>query len=236
MAAQVVPATQEQVAAALKDGQRFESYAPQVNAAVVRRWLWFNTLAFENVGLRRGLLDLQANERANKSAEIWAQAMRALELGRAELCPTSKDGGRTIALGVVQRGTLPETLQVWPVLPLVVLAVGAVGVWLLADAWLTARTIEAEALRLHAENQAAVTKAIASAKTPADAQALADALAKANNAVKAPTPAPGIIDQIAAGIGNVFKAAGKAATESGTEIALVAAFLFYAFSRRKGRA
>lgn len=234
MAAEVIAATQEQVSATLKEGARFEAYAPQVNAAVVARWVWFNKLAAETpVGLRRGLLDLQANERANKTAQLWAQTMRALELGQAELCANSPDGGRTLLLGVVRTGTLPATLQAWPIVPLVVLAVAAVGTWLLVDAWLTARTIEAEASKLHAQNQAAVTAAIARAKTPADAKVLADAFAKANASVKAPSG--GILDRIAQGIGDAFEAAGDLAAKSGTDIAIGVALLAWALSRRGRR-
>jgi hypothetical protein len=234
MAAAVVPATQEQVRASLQDAQAFEAFAPSVNAAVVRRWLWLRTLLGERgTWAGFGMLDMKANERADRSAELWAQAVTALERGQAELAPTSKDGGRTLALGVVVRGTLPATLQAWPIVPLVVLAVAAVGTWLLVDAWLSARTIEAEAAKLHAQNQAAVTAAIARAKTPADAKMLADALAKANAAVKAPST--GILDRIAQGIGSAFEAAGEAAAKSGTEIAIGVALLAWALSRRGRR-
>lgn len=231
--------TAAQAAAMASDAQAFQTYAGTVNAAVVRRWLWWQTMRGERSAVAvlvraapAGLDALvNANAAADSTAQKWAQVMVGLERGELELCDHSQDEGNTLTLGVVQAGSVPGGgLNGWPLVAAIVVA--AVGVWLLVDAWLTARQTEAEATRLHQANVLAATQAIAAARTPADAKLIADAIAKANAAIKAPPV--GILDRIAQGISDAIKSVTDAAT-SGASGFVVLGLVLWALSRRGKR-
>jgi hypothetical protein len=171
---------------------RFELYAQQVTAAVCRRFVFA-----QNVPLPVTLKTRNSN--ADKHAREWAALIRALNRGEAELVGWTEAlperGPITAAdlrLGIVKTGSLPKAVGVFPLIPVLVVAAGAlasVGTWLVADAWTQAQLIEAEALKVDADNRATITAAITAAPTLADKQALAAAYEKANKAASAAQPA-----------------------------------------------
>jgi hypothetical protein len=189
---------------------RFELYAQQVTVAVCRRFVFA-----ENVPLP--VTSKTRNANADKHAREWGKLIRALNRGEAELVGWTEalpeSGAVTAAdlhLGVVKAGSLPKGVGVFPLIPVLVVAAGAlasVGTWLVADAWTQAQLIEAEALKVDAENRAVITAAITAAPTLADKQALSAAYEKANKAASAAQPASWLeqLKEIAgAGAGGLF--------------------------------
>lgn len=213
----IIAATPQQVEAMRANASAFYSYAQQVTRAVTARWAFWNTITriansygytpeqLLQMGAAAGAFSPETaariandNAAADNTAKSWARAIGALDAGQAELAAWSDD--KQLNLGVVVKGTLPRPLEMWPILPIIVGAAAiaaGVGAWLLIDAWLDARTIEAGTARVHAETQKAITDAVAAmgAKMgPQAAALLADALAKANAAAQ--QPPSGIMDQL----------------------------------------
>lgn len=91
-------------------------------------------------------------------AEIvqWAQAVGALEMGRATLVPYQVDGDPRIRWGVAEKGTVAGGLGLWPVVFTVLrvsaAALAGAATWMLTDAH-----IETERLSAEAESQRAQT-------------------------------------------------------------------------------
>lgn len=217
MTAQILPANPAQIAQLRAGAASFEQYAGQVSRVVAARWAYWNTLKREaarygvNVAGVVGAELATAHDQADVAAGQWAGMVRQLDVGRAQLAawtvPGELDGGQ-LRLGVVVAGSIPTNLSLWPIVPIIVYAAGAaisVGTWLLADAWLGARKIEAETARLQAQTQAKITQAVAAAAAqggPDAAATVADAIAKANASAQQPTAS--IFDQILGGIGNLI--------------------------------
>lgn len=207
---QVIAATPQQVQQLRAAAQAFEDYAGGVSRAVAVRYAYWATLKSE--AARFGVNPAQIlgaqlaleHEAADAHARQWATAVRALDSGRAQLAAWTMGEG-PLRLGVVQTGTLPIQIGVWPIVPIIVYAVGAaaaVGTWLLADAWVTAKQTEAESLKLQTETQARITKAVidmAQYVSPDAATSLSEAIARANQSAQQPTNS--IFDQLANAIG-----------------------------------
>lgn len=215
---QVIAATPAQIQQLRAAALAFEEYAGGVSRVVGVRFAYW--AALKQQAARYGInpadivgakLALE-HDAADAHARQWATAVRALDTGHAQLAawtqPT-EGGAGPLRLGVVQTGTLPIQVGVWPIVPIVVYAAGAVlsvGTWLLADAWITAKQTEAEALSLQTQTQAKITQAVIQAgqTSPAAATALADAIAKANASAQQPTSS--IFDQLANAVGGAAQA------------------------------
>lgn len=176
---------------------KFEAYAAGVSASVAARYQFWATLNAEARRMNLSLSDalpasiLEANRIADQNARLWATAVVALDRRQAELAGWTDDEGQTIKLGVAVAGTLPKSLGAWPIIPILIWGARgafAVGTWLLADSWLTASQIDAEAQRTHAQTKAAAVAAIAKAAAygPQYAQMVSDAIVRANESTKAP--------------------------------------------------
>lgn len=245
----IIAATPDQVAAMRANAQAFYDYAQQVSRAVTARWAYWNTLTrIANsygytpeqlllMGASAGAYDQKTatriandNAGADNNAKSWARAVMALDSGRAELATWTDD--KQLHLGAVVKGTLPRPLELWPLLPIIVgagLIAAGVGTWLLVDAWLDARTIEAEAARTHAETQKAATDAVAAigAKMgPEAAKLLADAIAKANGAAQ--QPPQGILSQLASMAGGALQTVQQASTGLADNTLLILVGLYLA--------
>lgn len=245
--AQAVSATPAQAQELQRQAAAFQQYAGRVSAAVARRYAFFRTLAEDAARNSVSLSDalpaslITANDTATRNAVRWATAVVALDRRTAELAAWTPDNGATIKLGVVVAGSIPRSLSAWPIIPILYYgagAIAAVGVWLLGDAWLDARNIEAEAVRVHAETQAAVTAAIAkaSAVNPAYGQMVADSIAKANAATKAPPQ--GVLASLAESIATATEA-GASMVKAGGGLggfALLLAALYLGSRGERGRA
>lgn len=243
MAAQVIAATPQQVQQLRAGAQAFEEYAAGVSRVVGVRFAYWATLKAEaarygiNPGEIVGAQLAAEHDAADAHARQWATTVRALDSGRAQLAGWTVPGETMSALrlGVVQTGTLPITVGVWPIVPILVVAAGAilsVGTWLLGDAWLTARNTEAEAIKLQTQTQAKITAAVIEAgkQSPQAATALADAIAKANASAQQPTSS--IFDRLANAIGGAAENLTSGPGLAGMGL-LFLAFLY--FSSRKGK-
>jgi len=211
--AQVIAATPQQVQQLRAAAQAFEDYAAGVSRVVGVRYAYWHTLRQQAARYGVNPADIVGpqlaleHEAADARARQWATAIRALDTGRAQLAawtPVGEAGPGPLRLGVVQTGTLPIQIGVFPIVPIVIYAAGAalaVGTWLIADAWTTAKQTEAEALKLQTQTQAKITAAVIEAGkvSPDAATALSDAIAKANLSAQQPTSS--IFDQLANAFG-----------------------------------
>lgn len=230
---------------------KFEAYAAGVSRAVAGRFMFWRTLNEEARKANLSLSDalpaalLEDNARADQNARIWATAVTALGNGTAELAGWTDDEGTTIRLGVAVRGTLPTSLGAWPIVPILIWGARgafAVGAWLLADAWLSGSQIEAEAQRTHEATKAAAVDAIAKASAygPQYGQLVADAIARAQDSMKAPPQ--GVLSSLAEAIRTGAEAA-KGAVDAvketgGVGVAILLGLVAWHFARggRNGRA
>lgn len=244
--AQVLAATQQQLLELQKQAQQFQAYAARVSAVVSQRYQFTAALAANAARNNLSLSDaigadlVAANDQATRNAVRWATAVVALDKRTAELAAWTPDNGATIRLGVVVAGTIPQPLGVWPIVPILyygAAAIASVGTWLLADAWLDANAIEAEAQRTYAATQKAATDAIAKAAAlgPQYGQMVADAIAQANASAKAPPQSTlQSLAQAIASVGEGVKEAAKAGGGFGG-IALVFAAIYFG-SKGRSRA
>lgn len=200
MAAQVRAATPAEIVSLRSATATFQQYASAVSRAVAARFAYWESLVDTAADFAVDPADIigaeltQRNVAANEVARKWALVVRALDAGEAQLAAWSETEGGSLHLGVVRRDTL--TLQGWPLVPLIVVGALSVGAWMIADAWLTARTIEADALLLRSQTEAAASKAVveASRTNPQAAAVLADALKRASS--QASQPASSVFDRL----------------------------------------
>lgn len=245
--AQVLTASPAQQQVLYQQARAFEAAASRVSIAVAARYQFWRSLKESAARANLSLSDafsadvVAANDRADRNAVRWATAVVALNGRRAELAGWTPDNGATIKLGVVVAGTLPLPLQAWPIVPILyygAIGLASLGTWLLADAWLDAEAIEADARRTHAETQRQATEAVAKASLlgPQYGQMVADAIAQANASSKAP-PA-GVLSSLAEAIASAaegVKETMKSAGGLGGAVLLLAA-LFAWGKRERGRA
>ena len=225
----VIAATPQQAEALRAQAAAFFQYAPQVSRAVTARFYFWDSLkrsantygytieAVLQSGVAVGAFDQQTaaaivndNAAADTGAKQWARVVSALDNGAAELA--GRMDGNQLKLGVVMKGSLPKPLELWPLVA--VIAIGGVGAWLLYD-WLEVQRVEAEAARVHALTQRAVTDAVtamANKMGPDAAKVLADALAKATQAAQ--QPPHGLLATLSAGAGKVVDAVTNAASDT----------------------
>jgi hypothetical protein len=187
------------------------------------------------------------NAQADHNAAEFGKLLRGLDSGELKLAAWTQqsESGATspLQLGIVRQGTDPGQLGQWQLLaPIIVRtalqATVAVGSWVLANAWLTSKQLEAQADKVKADTASKITAAVSSVakQDPAAARALADALGKANDAANSATP--GLLDQIGGALRDVTQTmhdVGAGVRESGGEIVfLLLAWLVYkAFSGRR---
>jgi hypothetical protein len=142
-------------------------------------------------------VDLLAVDRA------YGQLLAGLRGGRYVVVPwqVQGEGGAlgAVQLGIAQAGN--SNLGQWAALVPVIVrvavqVVAGVGAWVIANAWTHAKELEAKAEQTRADTQAKVSAAVTSlaATDPSAANALADALTRANNA--AAGIQPGALDRI----------------------------------------
>lgn len=233
----IVAASAEQLAAMRRDASEFQAYAlGPASRAVLARYAFF-------LELRRATLAGGAhlpidpsvtaeNLAADDAAVKFAQGVAGLNDGTLELAhwSDSEQPGAALTLGIVRAGSIPHTLAMWPIVPVIVIGVAAYGTWLLVNAWLSVRTLEAQSDALRVKTAAAVTDAVAraGAQSPQAAAMLADALERANNAAN--NVQPGVLDALARGVSSV----GGAVRDSGWLLLLLGGAWLY--SRRKKRA
>ncbi|MGV1080695.1 MAG: hypothetical protein ACOYD1_12760 [Candidatus Nanopelagicales bacterium] len=205
----VVAASADQLAAMRRDADSFQAYAlGPASAAVLARYAFWQELAPVTT-YQAGAAELvgadvvSANHAADDAAVKFAQAVAGLNSGALELAHhlDAEQNGGPLTLGIVRAGTIPKTLGMWPLVPVIVVGAALYGGWLLVNAWLSVRAIEAQNDALRAKTSAVVTDAIAraGAQNPAAARALADAFERANNAAQ--NVQPGLLDKLA-GIGS----------------------------------
>lgn len=206
----MMPATPQQIVELRRASTQFEAYASQVSRAVVGRYLFWASLKQDTARAGVSAAQLvgpelaQVHERADAAARQWATVIRSLDTGRAQLAGWTvpgEAGPQALRLGVVVAGTLPTSLSLFPLVPIIVYAVAgglAVGTWLLTDAWLDARKLEAETGLIVATTRSKISATIAAiaATNPAAAAAVADAVVKANASAGAPQT-KGILDKLA---------------------------------------
>lgn len=236
----VVAASAEQLAAMRRDASEFQAYAlGPVSTAVLRRYaFWRELVSPRSVGANSQTITdaLQAagivsviheNDQADDAAVKFAQAVKLLNAGALELAHHTDERGQVLQLGVVRAGSIPTTLQLWPIVPVIVVGAALYGAFVLFDAWLSMRTLEAQSDQLRAKTQAAVSDAVtrAGAQSPQAASMLADALERANNA--AAGVQPGLLDRLAGAVSDV----GSGIRDSSGLLLLVGAA--WLWSRRK---
>lgn len=203
---EIIPATAEQRAEIGAARDALERYVRgAVTNAIVQRWAFWRSL--EQSGAARAAAPLAgAHAAADEDARRFAGLLRGLNTGALELVPWAEpreQGYGTIRLGVARTGAL-GLFQLVPVLIIAAAAAVASGVFVLADLWLEARKLEAEASNLRAKTAAQITSTVAQVaqQDPHSAAALADALARANQAATAARPS--LLDQLVGAIGTAL--------------------------------
>lgn len=189
---QLVPASSEQLEELRASAAAFESFVRgAATAAVLRRYAWWSELRSEGRALG---IDVAAQDDADRQAVAFAQVVRGLDHAELELVGWQGERG-ALTLGVVRRGTVPGALGLWPLVSVVVVGAVLTAAWVLVDAWLSARTIEAKSDALRAQAQAQATAAIAAAPDADAADKLARALERANRAAAGVQPS--LLDKLA---------------------------------------
>lgn len=224
----VVAASADQLAAMRRDASDFQAYVlGPVTRSVLGRYAFCQSLEALRESIPANLL--AEHDQANANAVTFARTVRGLNADALELAHHMDDEqGSVLTLGIVRKGAIPTTLSLWPIVPVIVIGAAAYGVWVLLDAWLSVRTLEAQNDALRAKTTAAVTAAIAAAPSPAAAEAMADALERANNAAN--NVQPGLLDKLAGAASEV----GKSVRDSSALLLLVGAA--WLWSRRKAAA
>jgi hypothetical protein len=237
----VAPANAEQLAAMSRDADAFQAYAlgPCASAVLARYAFWQELTQYRNVGAADATLSaalqsagivalIQEHEAQNAAAVKFAQVVAALNRKQLELAHWSSDeqNDGALTLGIVRAGSIPTELG-WAFVPVIVIGVAAVGLWVVVNAWLSVRQLEAQNDALRAKTQAAVSNAVASVgvKDPQAARMLADALERANAAASGVQP--GMLDKLAGAVGD----AGRGLQDNATLLLLLGAA--WAFSRRR---
>lgn len=213
----VVAASADQLERMRSDADAFEAYVRgAVSAAVLQRHaFWSELVSPRDVGAMRAVLTAalesagitrlaQENEQANANAVKFARVVAGLNAGQFEVAHRMADEkSDALTLGIVRAGSIPHSLQLWPLVPVIVVGAVLYGAWVLVDAWLSMRTLEAQSDALRAKTQAAVSDAVArvGAQDPQAAAALAEALERANNA--AAGVHPGLLDKLAGAVADV---------------------------------
>jgi hypothetical protein len=200
----VIAASAEQLAAMRRNAAEFQAYAlgPVANA-VLGRYAFYEAICKTHPHVLPPALQAD-NATADVAAVRFAQAGQGLDSGKLELAHhTESEQGGELTLGIVVAGSVPSSLELWPLVGVIVVGAALVGTWLLVDAWLSVRALESQSDALRAKTAAAVTDAIARAN-PADAQAIASALERANNAAN--NVQPGLLDRLASAAGDVTTA------------------------------
>lgn len=225
----VAPANAEQLAAMRRDADAFQAYAlgPCASAVLARYAFYESICKSAPQSLSQALID--ENAAADAAAVKFAQAVAALNTGKLELAHWSaqEQNAGALTLGVVRAGSIPRELGLWPIVPVIVIGVAAVGVWLVVNAWLSVRQLEAQSDALRAKTQAAVSLAVtqAGARDPAAATVIAAALERANAAASGVQP--GLLDKLAGAVGDV----GGGLRDNATLLLVLGAA--WAFSRRR---
>jgi len=207
----------------------------EVALAVARRWAFARSLerSATAAGVSLALLSpavARANAEADQHARAWAAMLAGLRTGALVLLPWSQ---RTEAgLGPVHYGVARAgALGVWQLVPALIVGAAAAlasAGWLLSNAWLSARAVQAEADKIRAQTAAAVSGAITeAAKTsPAAAAQLAQALDQANRAAAGAQPS--ILNSLAGAV----DATAFTVRESGPWLVLAGLYLL---GRRRGK-
>lgn len=179
---------------------------------------------------------MQANAIADRNASSYAKLLAGLDSGALVLVAWSAGDERSpgpLQLGIARSDVKPGALGQWQVLPIVVRVASqvaiAAGAWILANAWTTSKELEAQASKTRADTSAKVAAAVTTlAKTdPGRAQALADALARAQSA--ADQAQPGLLDQLVGSLRDLT----SGVKDSGVGLLLLG--LLWMWSRRRER-
>ena len=190
--------------------------------AVLRRYAYWQVLR----DVRIPGVDVGAQEELDRAAVTFARVVHALNAGAFQLAAWSDERGK-LTLGVVQRGGKDSELGLWPLIPLVVAGgAAAYGGWILVDAWLAVRALEARTDAARAQAQVAATAAVAAAPNAEAAAKIADALERANRA--AANVQPGLLDRLAGAAGAISQ---TVKDSSGTALLVLAGL--WLWSRRR---
>ena len=196
----VIAASAEQLAAMSRDASDFQAYVlGQAATAVLGRYAFYDSICKSAPGVLSPAL-MAENSALDDAAVKFSQGIAGLNSGALELAHhIEQEQGDALTLGVVRAGSIPHTLQMWPIVPVIVIGAAAYGGWVLLNAWLSVRALEAQSDALRVKTAAAVTAAVvrAGAQDPHAASVLADALERANNA--AAGVQPGLLDTLARG-------------------------------------
>jgi hypothetical protein len=189
-----------------RDAAAFQAYAVgDVCAAVLSRYAHWQVLRLATFPSSGALPTniVSENELADANAVKFAKLLAGLNAGQLEIAHRMNDEGGSLVLGIVRAGSIPHSLALWPIVPVIVVGAVLYGAWVLADAWLSMRTLEAQSDSLRAKTQAAVSDAVAraGAQSPQAAAMLADALERANNAASGVQP--GLLDKLAGAVADV---------------------------------
>ncbi len=204
----VAAASAEQLAAMRRDASDFQAYVlGRAATAVLARYAFWEVLYLGASPGDAGLADVTAqNLAADVAARSFAKVVAGLNDGSLELVhSTESEQGSQLTLGVMRANAVPKSLGMWPIVPIIIIGAAAYGGWVLVNAWLSVRKLEAENDALRARTAAAVSAAVVrvGATDPQAAAQLADALERANNA--ASNVQPGLLDKLAGAVGDVGK-------------------------------
>lgn len=238
---EIIQANESQAAALMQNAKAFELYAAQVSSRVASRYAWWEVVRnfagrFDvNLAdvLGPDLVDL--NAKCDEDARAWATVVKALNGGAAEL--VGREDGGQLKLAVVVKGVLPQPLQAWPLVPLIVVGVIVGGGWLLLDGWLDARKKEADAQMAHEANVAKWAELAAKAQAMGgDAmRQLQTVIDAANGAAASAAADPNsLLGKLGRGVTAVTDAVVGAVKDTGGMV-ILAILAAWALSKSKGK-
>ena len=194
-----------------------------VTLAVLRRYAFWHALQQTLPGAAATLA--AEHREQDELAQRFAALLRGLDAGTLQVLPwrEATEGPAVLRLGVVPAGAIGAGTLGFPILAVIAVGAAAVGAWVLLDAWLAARKLEANTDALRAKTQAEVTRAVTqlSATDPMGARQLANALTAANRA--AANVQPGILERIGETVDKITE---TVSDNSSWLLALAAVWLF----------